>query len=158
MKLEASCIPSPESNFGIPSNRSQELAVGIKRNRTESCLIYWLDASRRLIPIYDTIPECTQHHDQCSPSFASSLSTAISPNDSNGWSLPVTCHEIFGTIMATTTITASLLMGAWGLPVLAEEEDGSKNITTHTASHLRGWPKMDRWATIGPPRLGKGPL
>ena len=53
-------------------------------------------------------------------------SLLLAPQTTNGWSLPVTRREAFGT-MATTT-TASMLMGAWGLPVLAEEED-SDNTT-----------------------------
>lgn len=55
------------------------------------------------------------------------VSLLLAPQTTDGWSLPVTRREVFGT-MATTT-TASMLIGAWGLPVLAEE-NASKN-TTH---------------------------
>ena len=54
-------------------------------------------------------------------------SLLLAPQTANGWSLPVTRREVFGT-MATAT-TASMMMAGWGLPVLAEEDES--NSTTH---------------------------
>jgi hypothetical protein len=60
-------------------------------------------------------------------------SLLLAPQATNGWSLPMTRREAFGTATTASSQLSTMIMVAWVLPALADEDEpNTTNKTTDT--------------------------